>query len=209
MRFCSTVRCFAMLALAACASVLAAQSFDLDRDREAVVSLDGLWRFHPGDSPVAPESRPKGETTELWAQPGFDDSGWLLLRSDKSWSDQGYADMSGYGWYRFIVHVPAGPEPKSLMLAPIFTVVRCIRGWKAGGQVGRDASARHPQLPNATPSVYPLTRCGKRHEPRCAGRDPRVALAHVGELRGRRSSTGADIWRATAASWRSSKPTRR
>ena len=38
-----------------------AQSFDLDRGREPVVSLDGPWRFHPGDSPpIPPPALPSG-----------------------------------------------------------------------------------------------------------------------------------------------------
>ena len=69
------------LFLAASAIWLPAQSFDLDRGREAVVSLDGLWRFHPGDSPLD-----NGASLPLWAQQDFDDSGWKLLRSDKPWN---------------------------------------------------------------------------------------------------------------------------
>jgi hypothetical protein len=170
MRIDSAVRWFAALALTACASQLTAQSFDLDRDREPVVSLDGLWRFHPGDSPTVPGSQPRGETTELWAQPAFDDSGWSLLRSDKSWSDQGYPDMSGYGWYRFIVHVPAGPEPKSLMLAPIFTAFDV---YVDGRLEGRSGEMPPHVIPNyrMQPRVVPLT-----HEGSPESRDVLVAI---------------------------------
>jgi len=55
MRIGSAVRWLAALILTVCASLLAAQSFDLDRDREPVISLDGMWRFHPGDSPKVPK----------------------------------------------------------------------------------------------------------------------------------------------------------
>lgn len=75
-------------------------SFDLDRDRESLVSLDGLWRFHPGDNPQ-------------WSEPSFDDSAWPLLRSDKPWSVQGYPAMGGFAWYRFAITVPRNP-PGSL-----------------------------------------------------------------------------------------------
>jgi hypothetical protein len=42
MRIGSAVRWLAALILTVCASLLAAQSFDLDRDREPVISLDAL-----------------------------------------------------------------------------------------------------------------------------------------------------------------------
>jgi hypothetical protein len=83
-------------------------SFDLGTSREPLVSLDGLWRFHPGDDPV-------------WADPGFNDSAWPLLRSDEPWSDQGYPALSGIAWYRFTVRLPAESKSFSLMLAPIVT----------------------------------------------------------------------------------------
>jgi phosphoserine phosphatase RsbU/P len=54
-----------------------AQDFDLSAGREAVASLDGLWRFHAGDD-------------LQWANPSFEDSQWPLLRSDESWAAQGY-----------------------------------------------------------------------------------------------------------------------
>ena len=82
MRIGSAVRWLAALILTVCASLLAAQSFDLDRDREPVISLDGMWRFHPGDSPKVPEVQSNGQAAKLWAQPGFDATNWPLLRSD-------------------------------------------------------------------------------------------------------------------------------
>jgi hypothetical protein len=129
MRFGSALRRFASLAVVVYAAWLPAQSFDLDRGREPVVSLDGPWRFHPGDSPAAP-----GSGAPLWASASFDDSGWPLLDSGKSWSAQGYPGMSGYGWYRFAVRIPAGERPTSLLLAPIVTSFEVyVDGRRAGG----------------------------------------------------------------------------
>ena len=96
---CALVRSFAglpILALVAYAAWLPAQSFDLDRGREPVVSLDGHWRFHPGDSPQAPGSQRRS----------VDRAGLRRLRlaaaqRRRSWTAQGYRDMSGYAWYRF------------------------------------------------------------------------------------------------------------
>jgi phosphoserine phosphatase RsbU/P len=159
MRLGSALRRFASLAVVVYAAGLPAQSFDLDRGREPVVSLDGLWRFHPGDSPVSSESQTAAQTTELWASPNFDDSAWPLLDSGKSWAAQGYAGMSGYGWYRFTVIVPSGDKPASLLLAPIVTSFQVyVDGLLVGG------SGQMP--PSLIPSteiryhLFPLTLSG-------------------------------------------------
>jgi sigma-B regulation protein RsbU (phosphoserine phosphatase) len=87
---------------------LRAQSFDLANSPQSLITLDGLWRFHPGDDPS-------------WANPAFDDSAWPLLRGDRSWSVQGYAGLGGYAWYRFTLRIPAGSQPTSISLPGIFT----------------------------------------------------------------------------------------
>jgi sigma-B regulation protein RsbU (phosphoserine phosphatase) len=146
----SALRRLAAFAVFAYVAWLPAQSFDLDRGREPVASLDGLWRFHPGDSPMEP-----GSNAPLWAAPGFDDSGWALLESGKSWSTQGYPGMSGYGWYRFTVEIPPGQRPVSLLLSPIVTsFVVYVDGKRVGGS---------GQIPAVIPStevryhLFPLT----------------------------------------------------
>jgi hypothetical protein len=160
MRSCNNLRRLAALTVLAlaCAASLHAQSFDLDRDREPLVSLDGPWRFHPGDSPSAPASATSpGETpTFLWAQPNFDDSAWPLLMSDHSWSVQGYKGMSGYGWYRFQVNIPRGSQPISLMLAPMLTSYQV---YVDGKLVGRSGQFPPTLIPNTriNHEVYPLT----------------------------------------------------
>jgi hypothetical protein len=67
--------------------------------------------------------------------------------------------MSGYGWYRFTVKVPAGEKPTSLLLAPILTsFVVYVDGRRVGG------SGRMP--PSIIPSaeiryhLFPLTEGG-------------------------------------------------
>lgn len=94
--------------LLACSGLIQAQTFSLATDREPVASLDGLWRFHPGDNPT-------------WANPAFDDSQWPLLRSDEDWANQGYKGYSGFAWYRFRVLIPPGLDHLSLLLPPIAT----------------------------------------------------------------------------------------
>lgn len=83
-------------------------TFSLLTDRQPVVSLDGEWRFHPGDDPH-------------WAEPGFDDSGWALLRSDQPWSTQGYHGLSGFAWYRFTVQVPSQAMALAILLPSMLT----------------------------------------------------------------------------------------
>jgi len=155
----------AVVALA-CAASLPAQSFDLDRDREPLVSLDGRWRFHPGDSPRDAASPEKF----LWSEPGFDDSAWPLLESNRSWSTQGYREMSGYGWYRFTINVPRGGEPTSLMLAPIMTSSQVFVD---GRQIGGSGQMPPTKVPNTRIShqVFPLTQPGNS-----TGRTVHVAI---------------------------------
>jgi hypothetical protein len=102
--------------------------FDIERDRQPMASLDGLWRFQPGDDP---------DGAKGWARPDFDDSAWPLLRSDKPWSEQGYPGMSGFGWYRFAITVPSDSEPLVLQLGPTLTTYRVFIDGKLEGGFGR------------------------------------------------------------------------
>ena len=76
-------------------------TFNMNRDREPMASLDGQWRFHPGDDPE-------------WANPTFDDSRWPLISSTEGWSEQGYKNMSGLAWYRARVVIPDDGRPLSI-----------------------------------------------------------------------------------------------
>jgi len=77
--------------------------FSQSDSHEPIISLDGLWHYHPGDDPH-------------WASPSFDDSRWPLLRSDQSWTAQGYDDRNGFAWYRFRAQAPLTQSPRSLAL---------------------------------------------------------------------------------------------
>jgi len=88
-----------------CASHVHSQTFNLENDRVQMAELHGLWRFHTGDDPDGKLG---------WADPGFDDSSWKLLRSDEPWSEQGYKNYAGMAWYRFQVILP--PKHPSLAL---------------------------------------------------------------------------------------------
>lgn len=98
-----------------------AAAFSLITDREPVISLDGQWRFHPGD-----DSR--------WASPDFDDSAWPLLRSDRPWSEQGYKNLDGFAWYRFSVQPPSQAMALAIVLPSILTDYELFEnGKKIGG----------------------------------------------------------------------------
>ena len=147
-------RLVSLAVLAFAAAWLSAQSFDLEHGREPVVSLAGPWRFHPGDSPAGADA-----ATPLWASPAFDDAAWPLLDSGRSWSEQGYEGMSGFGWYRFSVHIPATGRPTSLLLAPIIT---SFEVYVDGRRVGGSGQMPPTLIPSTLISyhLYPLTSGG-------------------------------------------------
>ncbi len=157
MRLASALRRLAALAALAlaCAPAVSAQTFDLANSRLPLVSLDGPWRFHPGDSPAGPAD----SQSLLWAQPAFDDSAWPLLQSDRSWSTQGYPEMSGYGWYRFAVKIPPGDQPTSLMLAPIVTSFQVFVDGRLAGSSGSMPPTIFPNI-RISYQVFPLTQSG-------------------------------------------------
>jgi hypothetical protein len=122
-----------------------AQTFDFARDRQPVVELNGLWRFHPGDDP-------------RWAQPGFDDSQWALLHSDRDWSQQGYKGLSGLAWYRFKVDVPAGSPPLALYVPWLMTSYEVFAdGVPIGGFGGMPP---HEEADHALPTTLALPQSG-------------------------------------------------
>jgi sigma-B regulation protein RsbU (phosphoserine phosphatase) len=150
--------------VAACLAVLAtavvkspAQVFDLDHGRKSVAPLDGLWRFHPGD-----DSR--------WADPGFDDTQWPLLRSDREWSKQGYKGLSGFSWYRFKIQIPAGSAPLSLYVPAIRTAYQVyVDGRLIGGSEKMPANVNARAL-SILPVLLALPESGQQ------ARDVSVAI---------------------------------
>lgn len=109
------------------APTLSPATFDYQLNRTPLVSLDGEWRFHPGDDP---------DGTKGWASPTFDDSSWPLINSDAPWNSQGYPDMSGFAWYRFSILVPATHPALAIDLTPILSSWRIFVDGKLAGSVG-------------------------------------------------------------------------
>jgi hypothetical protein len=129
---------FSLLAPAFCTD---AQVFDMDRDREPVVSLDGLWRFQPCDDP-------------RWADPAFDDSKWPLISSTRSWSEQGYKNMAGTAWYRAKVQLPSGEDPLAIYVPVINTSYQLFVDGKLIG--GKGGMPPHERVDMFHPTVYLL-----------------------------------------------------
>jgi hypothetical protein len=89
------------------------------------VSLNGPWRFAPGDSPWS-------GGTFLWSRPEFDDSRWgaMELRPAAGavnlgygdsgyvpgWTSLGYPRLSGFAWYRIRIHMIPGDKPLAIVM---------------------------------------------------------------------------------------------
>ena len=99
-------RVFLFVVLLVSALPLRAQTFDASHWSRGVVTIDALWRFHPGDDP-------------RWALPGFDDSAWPLQNTESYWDRQGYRGYFGYAWYRLRLKLPAVTEPLGIDIGHI------------------------------------------------------------------------------------------
>lgn len=51
------------------------------------IELQGIWKFKLGDN-------------ENYSNPLYNDNNWPNITVPRSWEDQGFRDIDGYGWYR-------------------------------------------------------------------------------------------------------------
>ncbi len=109
------------------ASGIRAQTFDFEKSHPQTISLDGPWRFQPGDDPNG---------TLGWANPAFDDSKWPLLLSDRPWSEQGFKENSGFGWYRFKVFLPESHKALGICIPRIHSSYQIFADGKLIEQFG-------------------------------------------------------------------------
>lgn len=128
-------------------TIIEAQIFNLQSGRERITSLDGLWHFHIGDDPA-------------WANPDFDDSKWPLIRSDRSWTKQGYPAFTGYAWYRFTVEDPGDGRPLDLLLTDFGNGYQVYANGKLIGNAGSAIFTRDPVFV-AFQRVFALTSVGE------------------------------------------------
>lgn len=133
-------RCFLLLLLLA-ACPLFAQTYNLGSSPQRILSLNGKWRFHPGDNPS-------------WASPSIGDSSWPLLQSNQPWSSQGYPNLTGYASYRFTVEVPAGFPQASILMPPIFNGYQLYENGRLIGACGPYQPTF--QITTTHPKVFPL-----------------------------------------------------
>jgi hypothetical protein len=104
------------------------------------VQLKGNWRFRAGDNPA-------------WAAANFDDSGWRLVPTGKSWDQLGLQHVRGYVWYRTKVNLPQQHEPLKLLLSEFGPSEMYVDGRKLGtfGRFPPNALLLYP-----FPQAYPI-----------------------------------------------------
>ena len=135
---------------------------------QAVVQLNGPWRFEIGDSPRDPATG-----GPIWAEPGFDDSKWetVDLTPPKGtfepwsgasgyvpgWTSRGHAGYSGYAWYRIRVKVEAQPGAKLALAGPadVDDAYQVFGDGKLMGSFG-DFSEKTPVISFAQPRIFSL-----------------------------------------------------
>jgi len=149
--------------------------------------LDGPWQFHIGDDPS-------------FALPQTADStganGWEQLSADTPWGQQGYANYTGFAWYRKHVHLTVAPGAKADLAMLIRHIDDAYEIYWNGRLMGRYGSMPpHPSFPLSSPNqtfglgdvrdgVLPCA-CGKRPWSRStrAGRRPGCGT-HCRQFRG-------------------------
>ena len=133
--------CHAQSASTAVAQPSAA-SYNFERDRLPIASMDGLWRFMAGDDP---------DGMKGWASPGFNDSSWRLVRSGAAWVEQPDAAFAGPAWFRAKVVLPDGARSLAVYLPETFLNYQVYADGKLLGGLGPmpprpSASITHPIL---------------------------------------------------------------
>jgi hypothetical protein len=119
------LRCPWLFALLFLALTLSSPAQQVDASAAgSLVSLDAPWRLHFGDDPA-------------YAQPGFDDSQWMLHPIDKDWASAGRKGYSGYAWYRMRVILPKGSEPLAIAIYPPANAVEVYIDGALAGTIGR------------------------------------------------------------------------
>ena len=135
---------------------------------QAVYPLNGPWKFRVGDSPLDPATQ-----KPLWAEPGFDDSGWEtvdLTPKEGSidpisglsgyvpgWTAKGHPGYSGYAWYRLRVKVDDAGKGGVALSGPS-VVDDSFQAFVDGSLVGSfgNFSKPHPVIYSTQPTFFAL-----------------------------------------------------
>jgi Stage II sporulation protein E (SpoIIE) len=119
-----------------------AVAFKTQDPGKGFIEIGGNWRFHPGDDLT-------------WAQPRYDDSGWELIRGDRTWGAQTHPSYVGYAWYRKPIEVTAATGPLTILMPAIDDTYELFwNGKKIGGRGGLPPNAQWNARPQ--PASYPL-----------------------------------------------------
>jgi len=86
----------------------------------------------------------------VWADPGFDDTGWEALEVPSRWEEHGYEGMDGVVWYRTTFELSAA-EARSGIRLGLGTIDDSDISWVNGHEVGRTALAWN------SPRVYEVS----------------------------------------------------
>jgi hypothetical protein len=163
--------CILGLASALCGAGVRAQA-TADRSRasathavqiklgQAIVALNGPWKFHTGDNP-------------LWASPQFDDSAWEMVdltpaagafdpnaglsRYVPGWTAKGHPGYWGYAWYRMRVQIFPRPGQKVALTGPsdLDDGYQFFDDGKLVGSFGKFfPDARAPRTYNSQPQIF-------------------------------------------------------
>jgi Stage II sporulation protein E (SpoIIE) len=119
-----------------------ASAFKTQDPGKGFVEVGGDWRFHTGDD-------------LQWAQPGYDDSGWELLRGDKTWGAQTHPSYVGFAWYRKRIEVTPATGQIALLVRPVDDAYELY--WN-GKKIGSDGQMPPHAHWNAIPRgvTFPL-----------------------------------------------------
>ncbi len=125
-------------------------TYSLETEREPITSLEGQWRFQPGDD-------------GSWANPNFNDSHWALVSSTGDWDAVGYHHLDGTAWYRFHLTIPAGDESYSLYLPAIYTSYQLFVNGRL--LLTQGVMPPHPRTFRSRPLVVDLPLTPQRQAP--------------------------------------------
>src|SRR6266487_2102837 len=128
---------------------------------EAVVALNGPWRFHTGDNLRWSDRNFDDSTWEkvdLTAPPGARDNDVGLPGYVSGWGARGHAGCYGYAWYRLHLNVSL-PAGETLALAGPFAVDSAYQLYANGrllGGVGDFSGSTPTAYSNHRPALFTL-----------------------------------------------------
>jgi len=136
---------------------------------QSIIPLERPWKFQIGDSPIDPASHQR-----LWAEPGFDDSGWESVDITPQryvidpvagtsgyvtgWTARGHKGYWGYAWYRIRVRLVPHPR-EGLALAGPADVDDAYQVFSDGILLGSfgDFSGNRPRIYYTRPMNFSLS----------------------------------------------------